>query len=135
MDIARKSFETGIPVIDRQHHAYIDMVERLLLRCEKDCMEPADLRSEVKEIVRYAWEHFDDEEFLMRAVNYSSYNQHLEKHDEFRNRLDDFLKRLKSGRTENDSTMFLTHWLVGWIDKQVQADDAKPAAFLKEERS
>ena len=34
MDIDRASFETGIPVIDRQHNAYIDMVERLILLCE-----------------------------------------------------------------------------------------------------
>lgn len=135
MKIDRKLFETGIPVIDRQHNAYVDMVERLLMRCEKGGMKPVDIRSEVKEIVRYAMEHFDDEELLMRSLHYPAYKQHLLKHNEFRNRLDDFLKRLKSDRIEDDYTMLLTNWLFGWIKQQVQTDDAKLAAFLKTERS
>lgn len=135
MDINRKLFETGIPVIDRQHNAYVDMVERLLLLCEKGGMEPADIRSEVKEIVRYALEHFNDEEHLMRSINYPAYSQHFEKHNEFRNRLDEFLKLLKRGSIEDDYTMLLTSWLLGWLEQQVQSDDAKLAAFLKDERS
>ena len=134
MDIDRSLFETGIPVIDRQHDEYVDMVERLVLLCEKGGMDPEDIRSEVKKIVRYALEHFDDEEFLMRSVNYPAYDQHLKKHNEFRSRLDEFLKILKSGQIEDDYTMLLTRWLLGWLEQQVQTDDAKLAAFLKTEK-
>lgn len=134
MGIDRKLFETGIPVIDRQHHAYVDMVERLLLSCRKGPMELEDIRSAVKDIVHYALEHFNDEELLMRSVNYPAYKQHLEKHNEFRNRLDDFLMTLKSGRIEDDYTILLTNWLLGWLEQQVKTDDAKLAAFLKAER-
>ena len=135
MDIDRASFETGIPVIDRQHNTYIDMVERLIMQCEKGDLEPSQIHSEVKEVVRYALEHFDDEERLMRSVNYPAYRKHLEKHNQFRTRLDDFLNVLKSEGISDDYGEVLTNWLLAWLEHQIQKDDAALAAYLKEERS
>ncbi len=135
MDIDRASFETGIPVIDRQHNEYIDMVERLILQCKKGGLEPTQVHSEVKEVVRYASEHFDDEELLMRSVNYPAYKQHLEKHNQFRARLDDFLRVLKSEGIDDDYGVVLTNWLLGWVKHQIQTDDAALAVFLNDEGS
>jgi len=134
MDIDRTAFHTGIPVIDRQHDAYIDMVQRLMRRCEKKSLKPSQIHAEVKEVVRYAVEHFDDEERLMRSINYPAYKTHLEKHDQFRVRLDGFLHTLKHGGIDGDYGAVLTDWLIGWLEQQVKHDDAKLAAYLKSER-
>jgi hemerythrin len=131
MDINRSSFETGIPVIDRQHIAYIDMVERLIGQCKKGILDPGQIHSEVKEVVWYALEHFNDEELLMRSANYPTYSRHLEKHNQFRSHLDGFLKLLKNEGIDEDYGVVLTNWLVGWLEHHVQEEDALLAAFLK----
>ena len=71
----------------------------------------------------------------MRSVNYPAYKQHLEKHNQFRARLDDFLRVLKSEGIDDDYGVVLTNWLIGWVKHQIQTDDAALAVFLNDEGS
>jgi hemerythrin len=72
---------------------------------------------------------------LLRSVNYPAYKQHLEKHNQFRTRLDDFLKVIKSEGINDEFGVVLTNWLLGWVKHQIQTDDTALAVFLKDEGS
>jgi len=62
---------TGIPLIDHQHAAYARLVDAALARCAEPVLDRAALVEEVNQTLSYALEHFDSEELLMRAEDFS----------------------------------------------------------------
>lgn len=131
MKIDHELFRTGIPLIDRQHEAYLELVERVFRLCAQKQIDRDALASELDRTLAYAIEHFDTEEHLMRSVAYPQYPEHRAKHNVFRDQVDDFTAQ---AREEDDLAEFaarMARWLVDWFCQQVQIDDRKLAAFLK----
>jgi hemerythrin len=131
MRIDHKEFLTGVPAIDRQHEAYLALVERVFRLCGGAQVERERLAAEVNAALSYAIEHFDTEEHLMRSVNYPHLDQHVAKHNVFRGRVDDFAAELRCAEPAPDFTTRLAKWLVDWFAEQVQNDDQRLANFLK----
>jgi hemerythrin len=131
MKIDHQLFRTGIPVIDRQHEAYLELVERVFKLCTAAQVERRVLATELDNTLAYAIEHFDTEEHLMRSARYPLYQEHLAKHDVFRAQVDTFAADLNAGAATADFVLRLTKWLVDWFCDQVQTDDMRLAAFLK----
>ena len=131
MRIDRELFRTGVPLIDQQHEAYLDLAERVFQLCAEAQVDRARLATEVGAALTYAIEHFDTEEHLMRSVNYPLYKQHLAKHNLFRGRVDQFSAEVQAAELAPDFTARLAKWLVDWFAAQVQNDDLRLATYLK----
>ena len=131
MTIDRTLFRTGVPLIDVQHEAYLDLVEQLFALCQRGDVPRATLESELGKVLSYAVEHFDTEEHLMLSLEYPYYAEHLAKHNVFRSHADEFVGELRSGLSTDALTIRLTTWLVEWIVEQIRVDDLKLATYLK----
>lgn len=131
MKIDRHRLMTGIPLIDRQHEAYADLVDRLFDLARQGHVEPQALFRERRAVIQYAMEHFDAEEQLMRAENYPAYEAHRAKHDIFREWTDTLASDLEGDVDLDDYARSLSKWLIDWFCDQVQTDDRRLADFLK----
>ncbi len=134
MIIDPTKFMTGIPVIDKQHRQYIILVNKFITEHNKGGMEKATLSDYVNEIVAYALDHFDAEESLMRSEDYPLYEEHLAKHNLFRDMMDELLEEMETKEINiNNYVDRLCEWLVDWFKIQVLDDDVKLAMFLQGE--
>jgi hemerythrin len=134
MNINRQPFMTGIKLIDEQHNDYLDLVEDILKLCLVSDITNNDIRQEMAKVIKYAAEHFEEEERLMQSLDYPFYEEHRAKHNLFREQLDAMLEELKQS-TEVDYVNYqlrLGKWLVHWFGDQVRNDDMKMVRFIKE---
>lgn len=84
-----KEMETHLSVIDSHHKELFkigrDMEQLLLTKCanvtEKELL---DIVCELREFAAY---HCYEEEAMMKAANYSKYEEHVKKHEEFKRKI------------------------------------------------
>jgi len=79
-------FELGIPVIDAQHKTLVELcnnVYQKLLTNQNNEQFHEVLKDALRQCANYVQTHFKDEEILMKACNYSLYENHKARHDEF----------------------------------------------------
>ncbi len=131
MKIDRRLLMTGIPLIDRQHEAYADLVDRLFDLARRGNVERQMLFLERSAVIQYAMEHLDAEEQLMRSEKYPAYEEHRAKHDFFRDWTDTLSSDLEGDVDLDEYAKSLSKWLIAWFCSQVQTDDIKLALFLK----
>ncbi len=131
MKIDRQFLITGIPAIDRQHEEYADLVDRLFELAGAGNVTRQILARETRAVNKYAMEHFDTEEHLMRSRQYPAYEEHFAKHNVFREWTDTLPLDLADGVDLDAYTIALSKWLIEWFCDQVQTDDRKLAVFLK----
>ena len=131
MKIDRQLLITGIPLIDRQHEEYADLVDRLFELAMRGNVARETLFRERCAVMKYAIEHFDAEEQLMRAEKYPAYENHRAKHAIFRDWTDTWSSDFEGEVDLDEYTMSLSRWLIEWFCDQVQTDDLKMAVFLK----
>ncbi|WP_191016901.1 bacteriohemerythrin [Treponema zioleckii] len=86
------SYKTGIPVIDEQHEHLVNLCNDFYknLLTNKGTDEYKKLVKETLDTcVKYAATHFQEEEKLMIASNFSGYNEHKHSHDVFKEKCQD----------------------------------------------
>jgi hemerythrin len=133
MIVDPSKYLTGIPLIDKQHKQFIVLINKLVANNHKGDMTKAEFSDYFNEIIAFALEHFDAEEFLMRAAKYPLYEEHLAKHDIFRDKMDEFLEEIDTKEIDVKSYIkILGQWLIDWFKMQVLDDDIKLARFIKE---
>ena len=132
MKVDHELFRTGVPAIDRQHEHYIELSEGALALCAVAQPDPAALAAAVNQALRYAREHFDTEEGIMRAAAYPLLRQHAAKHDLFRAQAARLADELAAGAPAADFAARLAKLLVDWFAAQVQTDYLRLALFLKQ---
>lgn len=130
MIIDSNEYMIGIPLIDNQHKQLLVLINNLIASNNKGNVERPTLNNYIKEVFAYTVEHFDAEEYLMRSVKYPLYEEHLSKHNEFRDKADEFLAELEEEIDIKDYVNNLCEWLVDWFKTQVLNDDVKLARLL-----
>jgi hemerythrin len=133
MIVNPSKYLTEIPLIDKQHKQYIALVNRLVDKHHQGNMAKAEFTDYINEIDVYALEHFEAEEFLMRSAKYPFYEEHLAKHDSFRDKMGTFIEDIETKEIDiNKDVKTLCEWLIEWFKTQVLYDDIKLARFIKE---
>ena len=108
----------GESTIDAQHQRLLSQLNKVI-----DSMMLGVSAQEVTEALhffeQYVKEHLSYEEEYMRRRGYQGIEEHIEKHDDFRNKYLQFKNRLESGSTPTDVLVemeeFLGQWWVGHI--------------------
>jgi hemerythrin len=127
----RDALKTGIPIIDKQHDEYADLVDSFFKMAEQGNVSRAALALEMNKVLKYAIEHFDTEEQFMRSLNYPHYEEHYTKHNIFRDRTDSCCVEIESACDIDVCAITMSKWLINWFCDQVQTDDMKLAEFVK----
>lgn len=110
-----KCYETGLPTVDQQHRALVDLINHygeLLTAGERVSGE--DMEVVLQQLAAYAHYHFDEEELLMAQAGLDA--RHVRPHKHFHA---DFLQEvtlmkagLNKGQTKAEQLLkFLTYWL------------------------
>jgi len=130
MKIDHQLFRIGIPVIDNQHEAYLNLLDDLFAVGRDEIINRSKIEEALKNAFVYAMEHFDSEEMLMEAIKYPALDAHRRKHNEFR----EGVERLTAEGKFLGATAFLqevNRWLLQWFNDQIQTHDRALADYLK----
>lgn len=121
-------YETGIGIIDTQHKALFDAVNRLA-----DSFKAGTSKAQVKDsldfLVKYTVEHFQTEEKHMRDMDYPKLASHLAEHAQLIVKAKDLQARLADGKPV---TMDVTIFLADWLKHHINEVDMGYVNFTKE---
>jgi hemerythrin len=112
----------GVPEIDAQHRALFAQASRF-----DAAVRGGESSQEVQQLLdflsRYAVEHFEAEERLMREVEYPRLPSHALEHAEFRRRLSTLLPHWESEGDSVSLLMALSGFLMRWLREHVATSD------------
>mgnify|MGYP000518944863 CR=1 FL=1 len=130
----KKSYEIGVPEVDKQHEELFAAVNRLLDACNQ-----GKGREEVESVIgfleKYVITHFSTEERLQKRSGYPEYDRHKELHDNF---IGDFtrLKEEISKEGINARTVIVVNRkVVDWLTGHIRKEDKKLGKFLSQKES
>ena len=124
------SLAIGVPEIDDQHQSLFEQAAQFdaAVRAGAPDRELQDLFAF---LARYAQEHFEAEERLMREAGYPRLASHMLEHAEFRRRLATLLPHWES---EGDSTsllMAVSGFLMRWLREHIASSDRAIGDYLE----
>jgi hemerythrin-like metal-binding protein len=112
--------EIGIPELDAQHRALVDLANRLYAEHRKSA-QGEEARRAVAELFAYSATHFADEEAFFAHFNFPSLEKHTKTHAAFIARAAEFEDRLASGSPAQAAE--LLGFLESWIRRHIGRDD------------
>ena len=130
MKIDHQLFRLGIPAIDNQHEAYLNLLDDLFAAGRDEIINRSKIEEVLNKAFVYAMEHFDSEEMLMEAIKYPALEVHRRKHNEFR----EAVERLTIEGKFLGANSFLqevNRWLLQWFNDQIQTHDRALADYIK----
>lgn len=112
-------FETGITVIDTQHKALFEAVNRLA-----DSFKAGTSKQAVKDsmdfLVKYTVEHFQTEEKFMKDMGYPKLTSHMAEHAQLVAKATELQGRLNDGKPV---TMEVSSFLADWLKHHINEVD------------
>jgi hemerythrin len=119
-----------VPEIDDQHRALFAEVARFDAAVRAGVQGP-EIRQLFAFLGRYAQEHFDAEERLMRDASYPRLASHALEHAEFRRRLATLLPHWESEGDSISLLMAVSGFLARWLREHVATSDGAIGEYLK----
>ena len=117
----------GDELIDRQHQRLVSLLNYLYDRIMEACSKKV-IDLVLMELIRYAETHFQDEEELMRRINYPELDKHQKEHERLVTEVFHFKEKFDRGLA---TKMELLHFLREWLVNHVINEDLKIKCFLK----
>ncbi len=111
--------DTGIEVIDKQHHRIVELINELNTANESG--DPAVIKHVLGELVDYTLSHFTFEEELQLKANYPFYKAHKRVHEIFTKRVAQFQQRAAEGENVVPEVLSM---LKTWLVNHIKGDDA-----------
>lgn len=122
-------YSIGVAKIDKQHKELINLFERLRLSITRGLQNP-EVGFVLKDLVKYTQTHFNDEEEIMREIDYKEFDRHVKLHRDLLNNVASILKNLKTDDTYTG--LDLMKFLKSWIYEHMIREDSKIAVAYKE---
>ncbi len=129
-----KELETGIDILDEQHHRYVDLLSDYFQKVAEHTRteEKADQLTDSFDFLRqYAGEHFATEESIMKDAGYPDYLSHLEEHLHFLQHVGELYKDMKSKGFSPELSREVNYYTVEWFIEHILLADMKLVEFLK----
>ncbi|MHC4222495.1 MAG: bacteriohemerythrin [Planctomycetota bacterium] len=123
------SFSVGVKLLDTQHKQIIEMVNRLI--SDADTTVRSETVSELlTRLTKYANEHFQTEERLLREHGYPDLARHEERHKAFRKQVVDLCQ---DAMAHVDSVPEeLLRFLKDWWTEHILKSDLECRSFFEE---
>jgi hemerythrin len=124
-------YSVGVVEIDNQHKKFIDTLARLSASIS-DRTESAVLDKAIRDLVKYATEHFGTEERYMLKFGFEGYAQHKMEHELFKDEVKSLLHELKASKDNSPYLAFrLIGFMVDWQQKHMVEVDQKYVECFK----
>ena len=115
-------------IIDGQHKELISIFNKAY-----DALQNHDTDIELIEVIShlstYSIFHFREEEQLMKKGHLPDYEEHVEKHQYFINKVREFKNSLSYDNSELKEEVFL--FLANWLMEHIQVTDQDYKAYIK----
>ncbi|MDP6923644.1 MAG: bacteriohemerythrin [Candidatus Scalindua sp.] len=111
-------YSVGVSIIDEEHKKLVDIINKVIVA--KQHRDNSEEISEIlNEMMKYAHEHFKNEEAYMVKFNYPMYQYHREEHLGFSLRTLSYQSRVINGdyNVASEILEYLKKWLVTHIQK------------------
>ncbi|HVI52121.1 MAG TPA: bacteriohemerythrin [Candidatus Sulfotelmatobacter sp.] len=122
------AFDTGFDVIDREHRALADALNRMH-QAQENGGDGSVIATHLGEIARHISIHFAHEEQIMTRLNYPGREAHWREHIELLSDMADVMDEYEAGSYDN-SPDALNHYLKFWLLTHIMTEDVKLASFL-----
>lgn len=113
----------GHALIDRQHAVLFRLIDAIAEGPEQVTGE------RLRDLAKYAVEHFRCEEDLMRQAGWTGMERHRAGHAGFTARIGEEMRIAAAGRTRRDE---VTRWLGSWLADHIGVEDVLLARALAE---
>lgn len=122
----RPGLSINIAFIDKQHQYLINLINRVHNAIEKsDASEVVEALLDMKQ---YGQVHFKEEEELMRRHEYPGLENHIELHQGFIRKTEQFLDEIE--RTPLAVSTEMSHYLMNWLITHIQTVDADYGRYI-----
>lgn len=110
------ALKCGVPKIDNQHKALVDMIN-FLIQAREDDTPTENISFVLGEMNKYVYLHFRDEEQFMLENFFPGLAKHKVIHETFEAKVRELQQLYDEGETEllDEVLEFLTNWLVNHI--------------------
>jgi hemerythrin len=122
----------GIDIIDTQHKAIIQQINRLVEALEADRSRD-EVRGVVNFLEDYIFQHFAQEEGIMKEYQYPEFARHRELHADFVRNFAVLRSHLLVSEITPALMINFKHAVEEWIEDHLLKDDKALAEFIKAE--
>ena len=123
------SFEIGIPAIDEEHRAIVENFEKLYLLMMSG--QGHDFYAELLDfLTHYIDTHFANEEAFQKSIGYDRVDQHMKRHQFFREKIQSLIDEQKSPISNTD-LIKLNLFIKDWLIQHILNEDKKLGEFYK----
>ncbi len=126
-------YETGYTLIDDQHKALFHAINALHGAMLAGRSTEELIYRTIKSLQTYTTIHFETEEQFMLKTQYPGYEQHQQKHQLLREKVE-ALSQLRDTADSRLLSINVSHFLTDWLISHINGEDQKMMAFLREER-
>jgi hemerythrin-like metal-binding protein len=127
--IWNQSYSVGVLQFDIEHQRLILLLNDLY-NAKKQGKAQERVPVIINELVDYTFNHFVNEEKLFTKFQYPLAKPHIEKHNEFRKKLQEVKQQMASGYTGlGDNVIDL---MIDWIKNHIQKTDKLYTDFMHE---
>lgn len=122
-----EDYLTGNEQIDQDHKAIVALCNSLW----DDDLDSHDVYQTTKFIVRMVTNHFDDEEILMKASDYSKYKEHCLAHQEIQKVFIGIVKQIKVKNDRLAQLTLISEFVIEYLIDHIKTHDKNLAIYLK----
>ena len=127
--------ETGIDVLDEQHHRYVDLlndyIEKVIEYTKSAEKEAAHLSESLNFLRQYAEEHFATEDSIMKDADFPDFDIHQEEHSHFLKHVGDLCTELETKGFSPRLSREVNYYTIEWFIKHILVLDMQLVEFLK----
>lgn len=121
-------YNTGIQIIDEQHHHLFAMVDRLR-RSVQAGGGSQEVEELLTELVRFTERHFATEESYMARYGYPDLTQHMAEHASMLTSLHELLAKFQE--SHHALALMVPTFMEGWLKHHISDGDFGFVTFLK----
>ena len=133
-----QKIETGVQVLDDQHRQYFSLVNDYLATAAKATTNGnrhTELVERLNFLCRYALEHLETEQKIMKDAGYQGYQHHLKEHEYFLMHVGALYKQTCNEELSDKLTREVYYYTLEWFAGHIQFTDMKMVEFLKQNTS
>ncbi|MDR0584285.1 MAG: bacteriohemerythrin [Treponema sp.] len=125
--------ETGNEEIDSQHRRLFALTSNVIDACTKG-RSTAVLGEALDFLASYTIQHFIDEEALQLKYRYPGYENHRKIHEDFKKTVAALIAEYKSAGSSAGLSDKVYSVIVHWLVEHIKGEDAKIAAYIRQNR-
>ena len=126
----RDDLLTGITVVDNQHKELIKRVNIFLNQLSMD-LEIDELQQALDNLTSFVYEHFMEEEKVMKEGFYPNFTKHKQDHTSFINMISNLEQRMYNELPLSSFKSEVNEKICSWLNRHIPIKDKEMTNFIK----